>query len=216
MAVIAVSLLVTPILMPRYSFTFFGLFLIVCIVGGRSIKNIKLRNSAIIILLALFIPQRIHVHVNRINGPLPEVQAFLKNKTDSSQVFLHSNEHTFTTFSWYFPQNTHYLYEPGLKDSMQQFTRNGFRIKDVTSALRNRSDVWVVNKIETHINKYVSGKPLTISVLSESSGFKQTAESDTFKTLPAWYPGKKYSQFEMNPFWFQIQITRFNKTYSTR
>ena len=212
MVVIAVSLLIAPILMPRYAFTVFGMILILCIIGGQSIRNSKLRMVITILLLALFIPQRIHVHANRINGPLPEVQMYLKSKVDSTQIFLHSNEHTFTTFSWYFPRNTHYLYEPNAKDLVRQFTRNGFRINALTAVIRNKGDVWVVNKIETHISKYVSGRPLEIKDLTDSLDFKQVAESDTFRTVPIWYPGRKYSEFEMNPYWFQIQISRFRKS----
>jgi hypothetical protein len=210
--VIAASLLIAPILMPRYAFTVFGMALIICIIGGQSIKNTKLRMIITILLIILFVPQRIHMHANRINGPLPEVQAYLKSKVDSIQIFLHSNEHTFTTFAWYFPQNMHYLYEPNSKELVRQFTKNGFRIKDLTSVIRNKNDVWVVNKIETHISKYVSGQPLQIKDLTDSLGFMQTAESDTFKTIPKWYPGRKYSQFEMNPNWFQIKMVKFEKT----
>jgi hypothetical protein len=210
--VLAVSLLIAPILMPRYAFTVFGVVLIICIIGGQSIRNTKLRMIISILLLTLFIPQRIHAHANRINGTLPEVQTYLKSKVDSTLIFLHSNEHTFTTFSFYFPQNTHYLYEPNLKDLMRKFTKNGFRIKDLTLAIRDKKEIWVVNKMETHISKYVSGRPLEIKDLTDSLCFWRTVESDTFRTDPIWYPGRKYSQFEMNPYWFQIQISRFTKS----
>lgn len=211
LAAVAVSVLITPVLMPRYAFTVFGLFLIVCIAGLQGMKWSRLGTILSAVFMALFIPERIHVHANRVNGPIPEVQAYLKSRADSSQVFLHGNEHTFTTFCWYFPLNDHYLYEPNTSDSIRRFTKNGFRINDLSSVLANNSDIWVANKIGTHISRHVSGLPLTIDTLPESQGFIRTARSDTFKTVPAWYPGKTYSRFEMNPFWFQIQMSRFQR-----
>jgi hypothetical protein len=211
LSAIIVSILIAPILMPRYAFTVFGIFLIVVIYGASSIDNVKVRMILGLVFLLLFIPERIHVHANRINGPLPEIQAWLKNRIDSHQVFLHSNEHTFTTFAYYYPQNNHYLYEPGSKDALRKFTVNGFRVNDWKSIIKDRQVVWVVNKLETHVNKYVSGIPLTIHDLEDSSGFVKTLESDTFKVLPTWYPGRKYSNFEMTPCWFQVRITRFEK-----
>jgi hypothetical protein len=211
LSAIIISILIAPILMPRYAFTVFGIFLIVVIYGVNCIDNVRVRAILGIIILLLFIPERIHVHANRINGPLPEIQTWLNNRVDSSQVFLHSNEHTFTTFAWYFPQNNHYLYEPGSKDALRKFTGNGFRVNDLKSIVKNRQAVWVVNKLETHINKYVSGTPLTIQDPGDSSGFVKTLESDTFKVLPVWYPGRTYLNFEMTPYWFQVRISRFEK-----
>jgi hypothetical protein len=212
---VTISILVAPILMPRYAFAVFGIFLITIIYGVMRIDNKRIRLIIGILLLLLFIPERIHVHANRINGPLPEIQAYLKNRTDASQVFLHSNEHTFTTFSCYFPQNMHYLYDPGLKVGIQQFTRNGFRVNDWRSVVKDRNVVWVINKMETHINKYVSGPPQIISDLDSILGFVKTLESDTFKVMPTWYPGRIYSNFEMNPCWFQVKLSRYEKSHES-
>ena len=205
-----VSIFIAPILMPRYAFTVFGIFLIMIIYGLNSIKNIKVRFSIGILLILLFIPERIHVHANRINGPIPEIQTYLKNKTDSTQIFLHSNEHTSATFALYFPNNIHYLYDPALDVTQRQFTRNGYRINDWKTIVKDMNVVWVVNKMETHINKYVTGPPKIIKDI-DNTLFNKTIESDTFKVVPTWYRGKKYSKFEMNPFWFQVQIVRFDK-----
>lgn len=180
------------------------------IYGLNSIKNIKVRFSIGILLILLFIPERIHVHANRINGPLPEIQTYLKNKTDSTQIFLHSNEHTSATFALYFPNNIHYLYDPALDVTQRQFTRNGYRINDWKTIVKDMNVVWVVNKMETHINKYVTVPPKIIKDI-DNTLFNKTIESDTFKVVPTWYRGKKYSKFEMNPFWFQVQIVRFDK-----
>jgi 4-amino-4-deoxy-L-arabinose transferase-like glycosyltransferase len=207
---VIISLTIAPILMPRYAFTVFGVFLITVLYGIKTIASAKVRMALGILLLLLFFPERIHVHANRINGPLPEIQEYLKNKIDSSQVFLHSNEHTFTTFAWYFPDNIHYLYDPALNVGQRRFTKNGYRINNWQPMVKERIVVWVVNKMETHINKYVSGVPKALKDL-DTTLFVKTVESDTFKVMPTWYPGRTYSQFEMNPYWFQVQIARYDR-----
>lgn len=70
--------------------------------------------------------------------------------------------------------------------------------------------IWVVNKMETYINKYVSGPPKIIKDI-DNTQFSKIIESDIFKVVPTWYRGRTYSEFEMNPYWFQVQIARFDK-----
>jgi hypothetical protein len=95
----------------------------------------------------------------------------------------------------------------------QQITSNMYLVNDWRNIPKYGEDIWIVNKVPLQISKYVIGTPESIKGMDSSSGYQKSFESDTFKVVPKWYPGRKYSNFEMTPLWLQIQLAGYEKTH---
>jgi len=64
-------------------------------------------------LLAVSISQNQLIIEKRFNGPMKEVCSYINSQNITPEdVFIHTDEHTFGTFCYYYPNNKHYLYLP--------------------------------------------------------------------------------------------------------
>jgi len=92
---IVLSNVIRPLLVERYIFPVVGLFVLA------------------FALLAVSISQNQLIIEKRFNGPMKEVCSYINSQNITPEdVFIHTDEHTFGTFCYYYPNNKHYLYLP--------------------------------------------------------------------------------------------------------
>jgi len=86
--------------------------------SGLCIRNIHAQqqrcfNIRLRALLAVSISQNQLIIEKRFNGPMKEVCSYINSQNITPEdVFIHTDEHTFGTFCYYYPNNKHYLYLP--------------------------------------------------------------------------------------------------------
>lgn len=143
------SWIIRPVLVERYMMPVFGLFILGVAYGLSSLKG-GLRASATgaLILALLAIPQIYATRVTPANGPMKEAQAALAQEIQPEDVFLHTDEHTFGTFCYYFPDNRHYYYQrKGYEgySNYDAFKPMGMTI-DSMDELNGASRIWLVQR----------------------------------------------------------------------
>jgi hypothetical protein len=144
------SLLIRPILVPRYLTSIIGLYVIIWVYGILLLKRDVLKIVAAALILLIFIPQIIDIKTVRRNGPIDEVRAYLQDKVGPDDVFLHSDEHQFGIFSYYYPEHTHYLFlKQGFAGfgNYDAFAPNGTAGHYFGNFTKGKSRVWLVNRI---------------------------------------------------------------------
>lgn len=146
---VKVSAEVRPIFVDRYIFPVVGLFLLAAAYG---ISNIKYKDISIFIVILLLIfsldPIR-QINMLRYSGPMFEVRNYLEDTITPDDIFVHSDEHTFGTFSYYFPNNKHYLYlSQGFKgySSYSAFAPNGEAGSDLEGFVKGKKNIWLVDR----------------------------------------------------------------------
>ena len=112
---ILASVIIRPVLVERYMVTVLGLFILGIAYGIGSLgKKIWLPAIGCAVVIALAVPQTDYTISNRFSGPMTEAVQYLDPVIQPGDVFLHTDEHTFGTFCYYFPDNMNYYYErPG-------------------------------------------------------------------------------------------------------
>jgi hypothetical protein len=130
---IIASILVIPIVEPRYMLCLLGAMLLPftwaiveiseALTGllGKKFSNKKTRENLVqttILLLFIVWYSTANAGVisdvwkNRYNGGMREAVAIIKPKLKEDDVFFHTHELTLGTFSYYFPNHKHYFYRP--------------------------------------------------------------------------------------------------------
>ncbi|HHV29428.1 glycosyltransferase family 39 protein [Acetivibrio mesophilus] len=146
---IVLSNVIRPLLVERYIFPVVGLFVLAFVYGISMMNN---KGASIFVCLALLvvaISQNSMVISLRFNGPMKEVCDYVNESVTSEDVFIHSDEHTFGTFCYYYPNNKHYLYLPptfGGYSGYDAFSSNGSYGSDVKGFIQGRENIWLVDR----------------------------------------------------------------------
>ena len=142
---IAVSWLIRPVLVERYMVPVLGLFIIALAYGAAGL-DWKLTPSvvAVILILAISGAQIRHTLSNRFNGPMREAVEALD--VQPGDIFLHTDEHTIGTFSYYYPDHMNYYYvsqgEGGFSN-FDAFRPNGVVVRSLDEVPKDQR-VWMV------------------------------------------------------------------------
>ncbi len=166
---IAASFVIRPVLVERYMVPVLGLFLLAVVYGLATNKRIVLLVVATGVLAALCVPQTYANMTERVNGPMKEVEARMSDQAQPGDVFLHTDEHTFGTFSYYFPEQKHYYYErKGYEgfSNFDAFKPNGVTI-DALDDIEGTPRIWLVQRQyasdKYSVSQWISSKALTVS-----------------------------------------------------
>ena len=180
---IAFSLTVKPILVERYMVTCMGLLLLAFVAFWASFKN-PVPLFAMVAAFALAnAPTLIKVYTDCMNGPMDVVAFALKDKVKRTDIFIHGSEHNFGTFSYYFPNNRHFLYVPeGFipNGNYAVFAPNGSYGPDYMSLLDEPVTVWATNR---------AGEQYAIPIrdLANARYRKSVGQIARYKKEPGWY-----------------------------
>ena len=142
---IAASWLIRPVLVERYMVPVLGLFIIALAYGAAGL-DWKLTPSvvAVILILAISGAQIRHTLSNRFNGPMREAVEALD--VQPGDIFLHTDEHTIGTFSYYYPDHMNYYYisqgEGGFSN-FDAFRPNGVVVRSLDEVPKDQR-VWMV------------------------------------------------------------------------
>ncbi len=157
---------IRPIFVDRYIFPVVGLFMLAAAYGISRIKYKDISVMLVVLLLLFSLDPIRQINTYRYNGPMIELGNYLDDLITSEDVFIHSDEHTFGTFSYYFPDNKQYLYlRPGFKgySSYSAFSDNGEVGSDIESFITGKKNVWVVERqnSDTSVQRWLllNGKP---------------------------------------------------------
>lgn len=195
---VIVSLLVTPVIVERYSLTVVGLFLLP---AAYSLSKVSKRNIALACILFVLplIPQASKMERYEFNGPINEVNFYLSSQITSDSVFLHTNIHTLGVLAYYFPDNKHFLFDVGFSENTRDYLygTDVTRGQDIDSFIRENADIWLINRLETPEERISdewikSGKLKTVSNIrvftSDYSWFKISAvkvvSGEQYKEVP--------------------------------
>ncbi len=154
---VKVSTEVRPIFVDRYIFPVVGLFILATAYGVSKIKYRDISVLVVVLLLLFSLDPIRQINEHRYSGPMFEVRNYLDDTITSDDVFIHSDEHTFGTFSYYFPDNRHYLYlRPGFKgySSYSAFSHNGEAGSDIEGFVTGKEKVWVVERQNSDTSVY--------------------------------------------------------------
>lgn len=142
---IAASWLIRPVLVERYMVPVLGLFIIALAYGAAGL-DWKLTPSvvAVILILAISGAQIRHTLSNRFNGPMREAVDALD--VQPGDIFLHTDEHTIGTFSYYYPDHMNYYYIShghGGFSNFDAFRPNGVVVRSLGEVPKDQR-VWMV------------------------------------------------------------------------
>lgn len=178
---IAASWLIRPVLVERYMIPVLGLFVMALAYGmANPGKNITAAVIGGILILLVSGAQIQHTLRNRFNGPMREAVQTLQ--VQPGDIFLHTDEHTIGTFSYYYPDHMNYYYVGkgnGGFSNFDAFRPNGVLVRSL-DRLPREQQVWLV---------YRQGGTDTASVPSWlRSGKLKSEGSPVFFRLPlSWY-----------------------------
>jgi len=110
-AAIIVSHLVRPILVSRYIMPVAGLLILGLAYGFAQLRKGSL-TTLLLLLLILQLPQFGLIYQDRFKGPMTEVADYLRPNLGADDIFLHTEEHTFHSFAYYFPDHLQVMYLP--------------------------------------------------------------------------------------------------------
>lgn len=149
LAGVVASIVIRPVLVERYIVPVLGLFFLGIAYGLASFTTRKPLLFACGLLLLVSVPQLYLVHTARFNGPMNEIAAALGPQLQQGDIVLHTDEHTFGTFSYYFPNNQQYYYQrKGYEgfSNYDAFLPNGHTILTL-DALKGSKRIWLAQRI---------------------------------------------------------------------
>jgi uncharacterized membrane protein len=143
-ATIGYSLTITPILVNRYMFPIIGLWMAAAAYGLSQFRR-EIIVAAMVALFLVNAPTLKSVYMDRFNGPMQEVANFLNPQIQPGDIFLHTDEHTATTFAYYFPNNKQVVFLPAgsvIYTDVAIFP-NVEIVTDLESVIAQRKRVWL-------------------------------------------------------------------------
>lgn len=144
-----ISLVLKPILMPRYLTSLMGLYILLWVYGLEFLPRKSHKIIATVLILAVFIPQLVDIKTVKRNGPVTEIMEHFNGKICPTDGFVHNDEHSFGIFSYYYPQHRHYLLlKQGFTGygNYTAFAPSGIAGHYYGSFVRNHPHVWLVNR----------------------------------------------------------------------
>ncbi|MDP4182382.1 MAG: glycosyltransferase family 39 protein [Bacillota bacterium] len=180
---IAASYLVRPVFVERYSVPVIGI-LLAAVAYGISLLNKKAVIIAVCaVIMGLSVPQIIDMESKRFNGPMFEVREYMKQNIGKDDIFIHTDEHTFGTFCYYFPDHKQYLYlEQGFNgySGYGAFAPIGSSGSDFSGFVKGNKNIWLVTR------SYSYGENINASLLG-SGTLNSTGTSQDFSLPYSWY-----------------------------
>lgn len=156
---IVLSYIIRPLLVERYIFPVTGVFILSFVYGISMLNSKGASIFACLALLFVSISQNQIIVTERFNGPMKEVCDFVNESVTSEDVFIHTDEHTFGTFCYYYPDNKHYLYLPdGFEgySGYEAFSTNGYYGSDVKEFIKGKENIWLVNREGAETTSFTS------------------------------------------------------------
>lgn len=177
---IAASQIIRPVFVERYSMPVIGLLLLSMAYGISLLRRKPLIIAACVLILGLSLPQIMLIRTERLNGPMKEVVEYMKANMKPDDVFIHTDEHTFGTFCYYFPEQKSYLYyEPGFLgfSGYDAFGPAGSNGSDVDSFIKGKKRIWLVENRDSELG----------GILDVSVSLKATSDIERFSLPYSWY-----------------------------
>lgn len=146
---IIISNLIRPMFIERYMFPVSGLFLLALAYGISQLKSKTAAKVTCGVLLIVSLPLIGTIATERFNGPMKEVTQHVNKSIKPDHVFIHTDEHTFGVFSYYYPDHKHFLYlKPGFKgySGYAAFAPNGVTGSDIDKFIKDSKNIWLVSR----------------------------------------------------------------------
>jgi hypothetical protein len=157
-----------------------GLFLLAVAYGINHLKKKPLILAACILILGLSVPQIVDIKTERYNGPMKEVVEYMKDNMKPDDVFIHTDEHTFGTFCYYFPEHKSYLYlQPGFigYSGYSAYAPVGSCGSDIESFIKGKKNIWLVDRVWSQFN----------GILNGSGSINITGTQQSFQLPKSWF-----------------------------
>ncbi|KNY26481.1 glycosyltransferase family 39 protein [Pseudobacteroides cellulosolvens] len=180
---VAASLIIRPVLVERYIVPVVGIMIVAAAYGISLFNKKPVIIGVCLLITALSVPQIMDIYTKRFNGPMFEVKTYMQENMKKDDIFIHTDEHTFGTFCYYFPNRKHYLYlEPGTNgySGFGAFKQNGTSGHDFNEFIKGSSNVWLVTSI------YTQGESIFYRLLG-SGQLNSTGMTKEFIIDPSWY-----------------------------
>jgi hypothetical protein len=129
-----------------------GLYIIPFAYGISVLPKRYLVVAMTLVYMGLNTPTIVSVYRSRFNGPMKEVVNHIESQHSDNRSFFHVNEHTASTFSFYFPKDKHFLFidrESKLYTPMEVFN-NLSVITDEEIILEKCGSIWLANAISSY------------------------------------------------------------------
>jgi len=183
LASLLLSVVFRPILMERYMIACMGALLL----GIAAFAGSRKRKWAMPAILGLYLAANlatmIDVYRLEVNGAMDLVREDLKDEVRPEDVFIHGSEHNMGTFSYYFPENRHYLYIPeGFVpfSNYDVFSDRGSYGSDLGVFNERPVTIWAT----TRDGEYY---PTPFSDIAEAPHRRQKGDLRWYTKAPGWY-----------------------------
>lgn len=147
---ILISLTVKPLFIERYAFPLIGLFLLAASYGISAFNNKKISILFLVAFTLISTPQSYRIITHNFNGPAKEINSYIQKNLQPDDVFLHTSEHSFGIFLYYFPDNKHLLLEEIISlrpKGYEAFAPNGSLVSDIESGVKDYKNIWVFDQL---------------------------------------------------------------------
>ncbi len=145
---VVASRLIRPVLVERYMVPLMGLLALCIAYALAGFEKKRYMYIACAIIAGLSLLQILAIHTERVNGPMTEAVAYLQERIEPDDVFLHTDEHTLGTFSYYFADHKNYYYQRGGYEGYSNydaFRPNGMTITDIAQ-VEGSPRVWLLQR----------------------------------------------------------------------
>ena len=192
LAVFVLSELFQPIVMGRYITAILGPFLLILTYALCVIPDLKKFIQTLFLYLLFILPTLYGIYFHFFNGPMNYVTAHMTHRVKPGDIFIHGSEHNFGTFSYYFPDNFHYLYYSDKHNpysNYEVFQKRGDYGpgSKYLRYLDNKKDIWITNRPGDHTRFH----------LKKIAAHKNYIQASKTKK---WFLDKS---------WYGVEITRF-------
>ncbi len=147
-AAVAASHIIRPVLVERYMMPVLGAFILGLTFGIGCLGKKILPIIGCAVILAFAVPQTYFTMIHRFNGPMTEAVEFIEPQIQPGDVFLHTDEQTLGTFTYYFPEYQHYYYQKegtGGYSNYDAFLPTGVMVES-PDEIETTGRVWLIQR----------------------------------------------------------------------
>jgi hypothetical protein len=180
MFLIAYSILLKPILEPRYTLVIGGWMLLFF-----ACSMYRCHRAVIIIVMLIYCGLAFSInretYNHRYNGPMREVIEDLEPRIENDHVFVHTDEHTLGTFTYYFPNHKHYFLvneKSTVFWYLEIFKPYGDYGPNLEELIGNAESIWFVDRIYGFNNNLFD---------AQFQDFGSVEYSNTYMVGRSWY-----------------------------
>lgn len=173
LAALLVTLLVRPMIVPRYLFCTVGLWLIPCAHGLAVVRNRRMATAAFALLLAASAFQLGAMQMTRVNGPVREAATAMTASDFAGEPILYTDGTAYGVFSVYLPQTSQYLLQPeGSRwfSNYDAFLPNGTHGADPSAVLQGRRSVWIAVRVNADGKPVHEGEEALLALPADAEG----------------------------------------------